>query len=63
MGNGKSIQVVYRCPSLGTIISGDSSCEPEAIHRRITLGYASMAKMSKKVYGSKYVPGYRGPPK
>jgi hypothetical protein len=50
MGNGKSIQVVSRYHSLGTIISGDSSCEPE-IHRRITLGYASMAKMSKKVYG------------
>jgi hypothetical protein len=29
MGNGKSIQVVFRCPSLGTTISGDSSCEPE----------------------------------
>ena len=55
MGNGKSIQVTYRYPSLGTIISGDSSCEHE-INRRISLGYASMAKMSKKVYGSKYVP-------
>jgi hypothetical protein len=29
MGNGKSIQVVSRYPSLRTIISGDSSCEPE----------------------------------
>jgi hypothetical protein len=29
MGNGKPIQVVFRCPSLGAIISGDSSCEPE----------------------------------
>ena len=55
MGNGKTIQVTYRYPSLGTIISGDSSCEHE-INRRISLGYASMAKMSKKVYGSKYVP-------
>jgi hypothetical protein len=55
MGNGKSIQVVSRCPSLGTIISGDSSCEPE-IHRRIALGYGSMAKMNNKVYGSKHVP-------
>jgi hypothetical protein len=55
MGNGKSIQVTYRYPPLGTIISGDSSCEHE-INRRISLGYASMAKMSKKVYGSKYVP-------
>jgi hypothetical protein len=55
MGNGKSIQVVPRYPSLGTIISGDSSCEPE-IHRRIGLGYGSMAKMKNKVYGSKYVP-------
>jgi hypothetical protein len=54
-GNGKSIQVVYRYPSLGTIISGDSSCNHE-INRRISLGKASMAQMNRKVYGSKYVP-------
>jgi hypothetical protein len=30
MGQGKSIQCVLRnAPSLGTITSGDSSCEPE----------------------------------
>jgi hypothetical protein len=57
MGNGKSMQVVSRYPSLGTIISGNSSCEPE-INRRVGLGYASMAKMNNKVciYGSKYIP-------
>jgi hypothetical protein len=46
MGNGKSIQVVSRYPSLGTIISGDSSCEEPEIHRQIALGYGygSMAK-------------------
>jgi hypothetical protein len=54
-GNGKSIQVVYRCPSLGTITSGDSSCDHE-VSRRILLGNTSMEKMNKKVYGSKYVP-------
>jgi hypothetical protein len=43
MGNGKSIQVTHRCLSLGTTISGDSSCEHE-INRRISLGNASMAK-------------------
>jgi hypothetical protein len=54
MDNGKSIQVVSRCPSLGTTTSGNSSCEPE-INRRIGLGYASMAKIKNKVYGS-YIP-------
>jgi hypothetical protein len=49
MGNGKSIQVFYRCPSLGTIISGDSSCDHE-INRRISLGSASMARIKKKVW-------------
>jgi hypothetical protein len=51
MGQGKSIN----CPSLGTIICGDSSCGPE-INRRIGLGYGSIAKMKNKIYGSKYVP-------
>jgi hypothetical protein len=55
MVNGKPIQVVYRYPSLGTTISGDSSCDPE-INRRISFGNASVAKMNNKVYGSKYVP-------
>ena len=59
MGNGKSIQVVYRYPSLGTIISGDSSCDPE-IHRRISLGNASMAKMNKRYMDPNM---YRGLPK
>jgi hypothetical protein len=54
MGNGKSIQVVHQYPSLGTIISGNSGCEPE-INRRIGLGYGSM-EMKTKVYGSPYVP-------
>jgi hypothetical protein len=55
MGKGKLIQVVFRYPSLGTVISGDSSCEPE-IRLRIGVGCGSMAKMKNKVYGSKHVP-------
>jgi hypothetical protein len=55
MGQGKSIQCVFQCLSLGTIICGDSSCGPE-INRGIGLGYGSMAKMKNKVYGSKFVP-------
>jgi hypothetical protein len=59
MGNGKSIQVVSRCPSLGTIISG--SAATQAASQRPNTGsrsdiYGSVAKMNNKVYGSKYVP-------